>query len=233
LPLISGIGALDGMLGGLVPGELVLLTGDASTSALSHLLAVRSQMPEGSGGLSSTVVWLDGGNTFDPYSITELSKELGLDPERILRRIYISRAFTCHQMSSLVLEKLWVATGRFRSKFIVTSDLPRLYLESDIPGWRSPKAFLPVAEELRTSPVRRDVLILVTSLEHPFSGGKDRMHDILISSADVVAEVRKRKGGVEAKIRKHPSGKTGRILLGDGIPGAVTLDEFLGGEADG
>jgi hypothetical protein len=94
-------------------------------------------------------------NAFNIYGIIELAKRLGLDPERVLRSVYLSRAFTCHQMSSLVLEKLWDAVKRFESKLVVISDLPRLYLESDIPREEAVKVFVPVVEELRNSPNRK------------------------------------------------------------------------------
>ena len=113
------------MLGGLELGNLVLIEGDLSASGFSHLLTVRSQLPAKKGGLGAPVIWLDGGNTFNIYSITEFSKNSGLDPEGVLKGIYLSRAFTCYQMSSLVLEKLWDAVEKFNSKFVVISDLNR------------------------------------------------------------------------------------------------------------
>ena len=233
LPLSSGIRPLDEMLGGLEVGSLVLLEGDLSASSLSHLLAVRSQLPMKKGGLDSPVIWLDGGNTFNLYGITEFSKDLGLDPERVLKSIYLSRAFTCYQMSSLVLEKLWDAVKRFKSKFVVISDLPYLYLESDIPKREAAKAFAPVVEELRTSPKVRDVLILTTALEYTFAERWGQIHEILASSADVILRMRERRGGVEVKLEKHPLGRTGKIVLGAGVLGVTPLDEFAGGVVDG
>ena len=80
--LTSGILPLDKMLDGLGPGKIALVEGDAAASRLSHLLAVRAQLPKGKGGLASTVVWLDDGNSFSVYGIAELSRRLGLSSER-------------------------------------------------------------------------------------------------------------------------------------------------------
>lgn len=224
-PLTSGITRLDGMLGGFGTGKLILLEGDLSASSFSHLLCVRSQLPVERGGFDSPVVWLDGGNTFNIYSIIELSKGLGLDPERVLRSIYLSRAFTCYQMSSLVLEKLWDTVKRFESKLVVISDLPYLYLESDIPREEAAKVFAPVVEELRTSPNRRDVLILATSLEYPFVGEKSQVSEVLASNADFIFRMRQRREGVEVELEKHSSKKAKKVVLGTKVP----LDEFAGG----
>jgi hypothetical protein len=188
-------------------------------------------MPGREGGLGSPVIWLDGGNTFNPYTVSEISKDLGLYPERVLKGIYISRAFTCYQMSSLVLEKLWNAVDRFKSKFVVISDLPHLYIESDIPRREAEKAFAPVLEELRTYPERKGVLILVTSLARPFSKG--RITDALASSADVVLRMRERMTGFEARLEKHPTMKPMTVTFGARTFGVASLDEFAGGEEVG
>lgn len=233
LVLTCGIKPLDELLDGLQVGNLVLIDGGLSALRLSHLFSVRSQLPAEKGGLGSPVIWLDGGNTFNLYSITEFSEDLGLDPERVLKGIYISRAFTCYQMSSLVLEKLWDAVKKFKSRFVVISDLPHLYLESDIPRREVAKAFMPVVEELRASPKREEVLILTTSLEYPFAGQEVQVQNILASNADVVLRVRERRGGIEVKLEKHPSRKAKKVVLGVEVLGVVPLDEFAGGVVDG
>jgi hypothetical protein len=221
------------MLGGFNIGELIFFEGDLSALSLSHLLCVRSMLPAERGGLGSPVIWLDGGNTFNPYVIAEFSKTLSLDPEQVLKSIYLSRAFTCYQMSSLVLEKLWGAVERFKSKFVLISDLPFLYIQSDIPRKEAAKAFAPVVEELRASPRRGDVLVLITELESPFSYRSNQIREILAASADVVLKTRERRAGVEVKIEKHPLGREGKIVLGIEVLGVAPIDEFAGGVVDG
>jgi hypothetical protein len=233
LPLTSGIKQFDALLGGLEVGDMVLLEGDTSASSFSHFLSVRSQLPAEEGGLGSTVIWLDGGNTFNPYAITEFSNCIGLDPEQVLKGIYISRAFTCYQMSSLVLEKLWGGVENFRSRLVVISDLPSLYVRSDLPRKDAAKAFEPVIEELRSSPKRKEVLILITSLEQPLAGQGGQITEILASKSDIVIRMGERKRGVVLELKKHPSGKAGRVILGPEVLGVAPLDELTGGAVDG
>lgn len=223
---------MDVMLGGLGVGSFIFLHGDAPTLGLAHLLCVRSQLPEEKGGLGSSVIWLDGGNTFNLYGITEISKRLGLDPERVLREIYISRAFTCYQMSSLVLEKLTDAVERFKSKLVVVSNLPYLYLESDIPRMEIAKAIAPVIEELRSLGMR-GALVIATGLEHPFERWDGQLYDVLTSNADIILKVRGRRECIEVELEKHPSKKAEKVVFGAEIPGVVPLDEFAGGVLDG
>jgi hypothetical protein len=58
------------------------------------------------GGLASNVVFIDGGITFRLYRIAKLAQLHGLNAEEVLQRIFISRAFTAYQLTSLVMEKL-------------------------------------------------------------------------------------------------------------------------------
>ena len=44
------------------------------------------------------VYCLDGGNLFDPWRLTELARAHGLDPEALLERVFVSRAYTCYQL---------------------------------------------------------------------------------------------------------------------------------------
>ena len=72
---------------------------------------------EGAGGISSfvagwmagrgrDVIVLDGANRFDPYRVSSFARSAFVSPERLLKGIRIARAFTCHQMTTLLGEKL-------------------------------------------------------------------------------------------------------------------------------
>jgi hypothetical protein len=44
----------------------------------------------------------DGGNSFDGYFVARLARQWSTSPEAILRRIRLSRAFTCFQLAQLI-----------------------------------------------------------------------------------------------------------------------------------
>src|SRR6266704_6973421 len=101
--LTTGIESLDETLI-LRFGQLVTLQGEPS-NALSHLLCVRTINPLPP-GLDSDVVFVDGGNVFDAYPVSRHAFSLGLDQEKTKLRIHLSRAFTHHQLSSLITDEL-------------------------------------------------------------------------------------------------------------------------------
>ena len=76
----------------LVVGERA----EALTIYLSALAASR--------GLQVLVA--DGANAFDPYLVSKFARRKGLPPEELLKKIWVARAFTCHQLVTLTRERL-------------------------------------------------------------------------------------------------------------------------------
>ncbi|MBI5116196.1 hypothetical protein HZA56_06950 [Candidatus Poribacteria bacterium] len=79
------------------------------------------------------VVFLDGANSFDPFLISKIARKTGLVPEELLGRLYISRAFTCHQMQALVVERLAGAFRRFKTNVAIVSGLLSTFYGQDVP----------------------------------------------------------------------------------------------------
>ena len=88
-----------------------------------------------------TVVFIDGANSFDPFLISGLARSAGLVPEELLGRIHISRAFTCHQMQALVVERLGErlgdrlgdASNRSRASVAIVSGLLDTFYDESVP----------------------------------------------------------------------------------------------------
>lgn len=146
-PSVQVSGALDEIQTLVSRREIILQKSDSGTLDLPHLLTARqfSGREEGSTG---AVLWLDGSNSFDPYRISEISRGLELDPELVLQEVYISRAFTCYQMMSLIFEKLGEAIGKFESELVVITGLTGLFSESDLKQEEALRAFDPVVKSL-------------------------------------------------------------------------------------
>jgi len=67
-------------------------------------LAVNATLPKEKGGLDGDVVIIDTENTFRPERIVQMANGMGADPEEVLKRIHVARAYnSSHQM--LLVEK--------------------------------------------------------------------------------------------------------------------------------
>ena len=52
--------------------------------------------------LDRDAIFVDGGNSFNPYSLSRIAKSFGAEPRKVLSRIHIARAFTEYQMEALI-----------------------------------------------------------------------------------------------------------------------------------
>ena len=68
-------------------------------SQLGFTLAVRVQLPDELGGLNAKAVYIDTEGTFRPERIKQIATGLGLNPENVLKNIFVARAFNSdHQI---------------------------------------------------------------------------------------------------------------------------------------
>lgn len=81
-------------------GKLWLLYGEDAVFRLAHRVAGHMLKA------GAVVALVDGANRFDIQTIVRYAQEHHLDPDEVLRRIYISRGFTCYQIEAAVTERL-------------------------------------------------------------------------------------------------------------------------------
>jgi predicted RNA-binding Zn-ribbon protein involved in translation (DUF1610 family) len=196
--LTTGIAALDQTLV-LGLGHLAVLHGKASHS-LSALLCVRAVL-ERPLGLDSDVVFIDGGNSFDAYLISEHSIKHELDSEKVLARIHLSRAFTYHQLSRLITEKLPHALDNFKAELAVVSDITQLYCDPDIKTKQEAlDVFRKNIRSLATIAEQKSVLIIVTN---PQTKNR-RMENVLLHTAHVTAKLDDNNAFTKLTLARHP-----------------------------
>jgi DNA repair protein RadA len=69
---------------------------------IAHQLAVNVTRSEDEGGLGGETVWIDTEATFRPERIVQMCAALELDPDEILQKIHVARAFNSHHQMLLV-----------------------------------------------------------------------------------------------------------------------------------
>lgn len=133
--ITTGSKNLDTLLGGGVETQAITEAYGQYGSGKSQLafqLAVSVQLPKDKGGLDGTCLFIDTENTFRPERIVQISRGMGLDPEKILRNIYVARAFnTEHQI--LLIEKAPEMIEEKKIKLVIVDSLTS-HFRSDFPG---------------------------------------------------------------------------------------------------
>jgi len=153
-----GLADVDNAFPGFKTGQFSVVHGSLA-HFISTLLCVRAQLPIGDGGLNSPVLFVDGGNSFSPYLVAELARRYGVDARAALQNIYVSRAFTAYQLSSLVLNELEKFQERMEAKVVIVSDITSLYLDRDVPKGDAERLFRMVCSKLLEVAGRRAVVV--------------------------------------------------------------------------
>ena len=215
---------IDSLFSGFTRGDFAVLYGMPTVLSLSLLLSVRAQLPLQLGGLKTDVVFIDGGNTFRLYEVSRIAQLHQLDPRQVLKRIYISRAFTAYQLTSLILEKLEETVNKYNSKLVVISDLAGLYLDKDVPATETKEVFSQLTNHLSKFAEENQLILVATCFPHCPSKLNTFLHGVACGIANVVISIRPSKFGQEFVLEKHP-----RFSLGYAeFPSPVlTLNRFM------
>jgi len=106
--LTSGSKTFDELLGGGFETQSITeLYGEygSSKTQIAHQLCVSVQLPLEQGGLNSHAFFIDTENTFRPERIIQMANAFELDPDEVLEKIHVARAYnSSHQM--LLVDKV-------------------------------------------------------------------------------------------------------------------------------
>ena len=132
--LTTSSSTFDELLGGGVETQSITefygQYGSGKTQFMLQL-AVNAQLPVEQGGLGGEVAIIDTENTFRPERIISMANALELDPDEVLSKIHVGRAYNSHQQMLMVKKVKEIAkekpikmlavdslTGAFRAEYI-------------------------------------------------------------------------------------------------------------------
>lgn len=121
----TGSKELDDLLGGGVETQSITECFGRFSSGKSQVgfqLAVNVQKPLDQGGLDGKVIFIDTESTFRPDRIIQLAEAQGLDPDQVLKNIFIQRAENSdHQM--LLAERCEALIKEHHVKLLIVDSL--------------------------------------------------------------------------------------------------------------
>jgi hypothetical protein len=216
---------VDELFPGFCAGDFAVLYGSQSVNSLTSLLCVRAQLPLQLGGLGSNVIFIEGGNTFKLYKITRLAQLHQLNPQKVLERIFISRAFTAYQLTSLIMEKLEETVTKYHAKLVVISDIAGFFLDNDIPNEEAQKVYSQIVNYLSSFAKKHQIIVVATYLPHSSSKRNSVLQEATCMKANVALSFCQTPYNREVNLEKHP-----RFTLGTAeLPSEnLTLTDFMG-----
>jgi hypothetical protein len=224
LRLSLNIENIDSLFPGFVLGDFAVLHGSSAVQSLLSSLCVRAQLPYQLEGLETNVLFVDGGNSFRLYDVSAIAQTCELDPKEVLQRIFVSRAFTAYQLTSLVFEQLQSAIEKYSSKLVILSNIAQLFLDNDVPKKEAQDVFLQLTAYLADFAKKNRVILVATHLPRFWSKRSRFFEEVLCGRANVVVALKKFRSRPHFVLEKHPNFKLGKAEFPSE---EVTLADFL------
>lgn len=217
----TAIPQLDGVIRGLRSSEVTLLDSDAGyASELLHILCVRSLAEFG-----EEVIWIDGGNAVDPYTLSALCKRLGHDRHAMLSMVSLARAFTAHQFVSLVDGMLLKEAEKRAPSTIIVSSISDMFMDKDMRWSESYQLLRRCVDEIVRVTRERDTITVVTSHTPGRARPEPRMMSLLSGAFDATVQMRDGRSGIIVRTLRD-----GRSTSFTPVPwNQMVLDDFTRG----
>ncbi|AKA48212.1 DNA repair and recombination protein RadA [uncultured archaeon] len=125
MKLTTGSKNLDELLGGGFETQSITeFFGEfgSGKTQIMHQAAVNATMSEEQGGFDCDVLIIDSENTFRPERIIQMSKGKDLDPDVVLKRIHVARAYNSHHQI-LLAEKAGDLAKEFPIRLMIVDSL--------------------------------------------------------------------------------------------------------------
>jgi len=117
----TGVRSLDTLTGGGIETQAVSeFYGEfgSGKTQLCHTACITVQLPKDQGGLDAGAIYVDTENTFRPERIVGIATARGLDPDKILSRITVAKAYnSSHQ--ELIVNELGKILDKERIKLVI------------------------------------------------------------------------------------------------------------------
>ncbi len=222
-PVITTLRRLDRFIGGFPPASISLL---ASHSEFLFNLVARIIVNTVNSS-QRDVIYIDGGNTLDPYLLTTACRLFRVDADSVLRSVQVARAFTVFQLDALITQSLERILSQHKPRLVLVACISDLFLDRDVNWGEARTLFESDFWKLKKLTERYNVTTLLTNF------GNDRS----IHRFELDRLLRKRLPPEHRLSIKMPSRLKLRFVKGNGEfldyfplpPYQWTLDDFCAG----
>lgn len=142
----------------------------------------------------------------------------------MLDNIYIARAFTAHQLTTLIMQKLKVAVQQFGAKLVIIADLPEFFLDDALSESEAQKVFSQGATYLSNFAQENRIILIATNRPCQNTKRNVYLQNAVNQSASIVLSLGQTEYSRTVSLKKHPCLKLGSVEL----PSLnVTLTDYM------
>ena len=149
------------------------------------------------------VLVADGANAFDPYIISKFARTEGFPPDELLKRISVARAFTCHQLATLIRERLEPLVLPGASSLVVFLGPCTMFFDEDVPGEEAALLFRKMLAKIQEMS-QNGVFFLMSQSFHGFNKNRSFLLRELVRSADAVLKLKSSPDALQVVLDKPP-----------------------------
>lgn len=139
------------------------------------------------------VIIIDGGGYFDPYTLSLLCRKAGLGPQGVLESLIVSRAFTCHQMHTLIKEELPLIIEKTGAGRVFILGLLNTFYDEAISEKEALELLNDTVAAMKKT-LKRRIRVHIHIIEEAYSGKRSYFFNILRKSRCGFIKLHKEQG---------------------------------------
>jgi hypothetical protein len=204
----SGIDKLNSLNGGFMAGNVTLIDGNSPMiSEIPTQLCVNTYRT-----FHSSSLYIDGGICANPYKIARYARMMELNQKKTLDHIYISRAFTAYQLSTLINELLEQAIEQYNPLTFVIGNFPLLYQDNDIESREALTLMYNDLKKIRELTTSNNLITVLTHIDNGIFLSTRNFDSMLYKDVDEVMRIKQQSNCIDAHLIKQGIGT--RIFAG-------------------
>jgi len=191
--ILHSVPWLDRITGGIGRSEVALLdsSDDFVLGLTSHICV------EAVTNFDREMVFVDGGNSIDPFGIARICKSKGLDANQVLSSISMARAFTAYQLTSLINTRLEDIIEETEASTLIVSCLLDLFFDKDMPWNESFQLIKRSLGEIKKLTHKHNLATVITNQGFHKTRHKRALRSTMYNTPDKTVILESRKAGMK------------------------------------
>lgn len=182
--LHSSFKTIDNFIGGFEQSQVNFIeSSERFLFDLIHQLCVKAVI-----SFDQDVIYIDGGNSLNPYALTTYCRKYRVKSKRVLSKIKISRAFTAYQLSTLIDDKLEKIAGD--ASLVVVSRILDLLIDENVKRKEANKILERGIKKIIEITKNRNLISIITNYK---SFRNYSFRKILYQNADKIVRIESHK----------------------------------------
>jgi hypothetical protein len=178
------------------PVRKVLIVGERPETLTVYLSAFAA-----SSGFQVLVA--DGANAFDPYVVSKFARREGFPADELLKKISVARAFTCHQLATLIRERLEPGLSPGAPSLVVLLGPCTTFFDEDVPGAEAALLFRKTLAQVQKMS-QTGVAFLMSQSFAGFNSRRSLLLQELARLADAVLKLKSSADALQVVLDKPP-----------------------------